>query len=942
MHSRFGSGGAHAPAVRRLPLGAIRIPVPATTRLTASPHARWLSLARGAGLFGAAIGVAVLAGWVLNVDELKSLAPGLIAMKANTALGFVLAGAALWSKSHEVGRSAVVRRRIGSAFGGAGALIGLLTLAEYATGRGLGIDELLFREPAGAIGTLAPGRMAPASAVCLLLVGVALMLDVRRERQGRLAELLAVAAAVPALASGLAYLYGASNLYGLGRDTQMAVHTVVVFLVLSAGLLCLQPERGPVGLLRRDDPGGMIARRLFPAALVLPVAVGLLKVTGDRAGLWEPRFGVVLVALTHVVLYSTLATWAAWSLSRATAVRNRAEAALRESEGRFQALFEQSPAIKLLVDSVTGEIVDANVAAADFYGYPAEQLRTMSITQIDTLPAAEVHAGLARALADGSARLRSRDRLASGDVRDVDVFTAPVEIGGRRLREEIVHDVTEQTRAEQALSESHSLNEALLETIPFGIDIVDAHGRLLFMNGAMKETVGRTALGEQCWDVYKDDRRQCADCPLIEPIRVGETRIIESTGVLGGRIFEIGHTGMVYRGEPALLEIFHDVTDRKLLEERVHLSQKMEAVGQLAGGVAHDFNNLLTVINGAAELALGRAGDDAKLHHELEQIMSAGGRAEELIQQLLAFGRRQMLQPRVVDLNAVVGDTEKLLRRLLGEDIRMISSLATDLGRVRADPGQIGQVLMNLAVNARDAMPGGGSLTLETSNVELDESTARTLIEVEPGPYVVLTVGDTGRGMDDATKARAFEPFFTTKPFGEGAGLGLATVYGIVQQLGGAISVHSEPEEGTTFKLYFPMIGDAVTETPSRPPPASRTGSEHILLVEDEEIVRDLIVEMLEQQSYRVTAAGDPATALELSGNDYDLLLTDVIMPTMNGRELVDRLAVDHPDLKTIYMSGYTSTAILGQGLLESEIDFLQKPFSLAQLADKVRDVLDR
>ena len=380
-------------------------------------------------------------------------------------------------------------------------------------------------------------------------------------------------------------------------------------------------------------------------------------------------------------------------------------------------------------------------------------------------------------------------------------------------------------------------------------------------------------------------------------------------------------------------------------EEQLRQSQKMEAIGQLAGGVAHDFNNLLTAICGHSELSLKRLTPEDPLHRHLEQIKKSGERAAALTRQLLAFSRKQILQPKIIDLNQIVVDMNKMLQRLIGEDVDLMMGLAADLGKVKADPNQIEQILLNLSINARDAMPKGGRLTIETSNVHLSEEYSHDHVSVRPGQYVMLAVSDNGCGMDAETQGHIFEPFFTTKEVGKGTGLGLATVYGIVQQSEGTIWLYSEVGQGTAFKIYLPCAEVSVKEVEVEADDfESLQGTETVLLVEDEAVVREMATEILRDSGYHVLEAKHGPEAIILARQHsgvIDLMLTDVVMPQMSGRELAEQLSPSRRDMKVLYMSGYTDDAIVHHGVLDEGTAFIGKPFTPSALARKVREILD-
>ncbi len=507
--------------------------------------------------------------------------------------------------------------------------------------------------------------------------------------------------------------------------------------------------------------------------------------------------------------------------------------------------------------------------------------------------------------------------------------------------------------AQEGLRRSELNFRSLVTNAPYGICRCDASGKMLDANPALLSMLGYSAAseiaGQHLGGLYADGQRWFDLADYLRSAShfnglIAEWKKKDGTTTVvrvSGRSVSDGDDNTVF-------ELFaEDVTERRTLEQQLRQSQKMEAVGRLAGGIAHDFNNLLMVISGYSEFLLDRLGPDPEMRNPAQEIASAAGRASTLTRQLLAFSRKQMLAPRILDLNGIVTENLKMLNRMIGEDIDLVMMPGASLGSVRADAGQIEQVIMNLAVNARDAMPAGGKLTIETSNVTLDEEYARVHAPLQAGEYVMLAISDTGMGMDMETQSHIFEPFFTTKGT-KGTGLGLSTVYGIIKQSGGYIWVFSEVRRGTTFKIYLPRVASAgenvtpiaVAEKAHRTEP----GTETILVVEDEANLRYLARLFLEKQGYKVIEAADGAVAMQIAvahEGTIHLLLTDVIMPGMNGRELAQRISEIRPNVKILYMSGYTENVIGTNGMLDAGVRLLQKPFNLRDLKDKVREVLD-
>ncbi len=640
----------------------------------------------------------------------------------------------------------------------------------------------------------------------------------------------------------------------------------------------------------------------------------------------------------------------------------RAEAALQENARLHQAVLRALTAQIAVLDA-SGTIIavnDAWMQSAREHGDPLLQATGVGVnyleicrraaTRFNDPEAAVVLAGL-QAIFDGHESHFALEYSCQTptEMRWFLMQATPMASHGGVV---IAHEnITAVWQAEEALRESEERYRLIAEHTGDLISLRDQAGRFVYVNPSYHQVLGYNLselIGRAAVDLVHPDDRLALQAALRDLTRVGTARVIQRQQHADGswRWIDEQVTAMVQQGANYSVGMGRDITERRRLEAQFLQAQKMESVGQLAGGVAHDFNNLLTAINGYAELALAQLPVDAEIAGDLEEIIKAAARAATLTRQLLAFARKQVIEPQVLNLNVLLAEIEKLLRRLIGADIDLVTRLAPDLGQIKADPGQIEQVLVNLAVNARDAMPDGGKLTIETSNILLDHAFAQQHVGVTPGPYVFIAVSDTGIGMDAQTQQRAFEPFFTTKDLGHGTGLGLATCYGIVKQHGGHIWVYSEPQRGTTFTIYLPRI--AASAEPQPPPLAVGNlprGGETVLLAEDDPAVRALAARVLREQGYTLLEAADGEAALRLAyahtGAPIHLLLTDLVMPHMNGKALRQQLNLQWPDMKTLFISGYADDAIVQHGWLEQSMAFLHKPFSPTALARKVREVLD-
>ncbi len=635
-------------------------------------------------------------------------------------------------------------------------------------------------------------------------------------------------------------LLGVSGLFFGTIPTVIAMAMTAVYRLHQGGTVAVVGvlgilASGGIGIAWRRVRKGPLARvdwrELYGLGIVVHVAMLLIMLLLP----WETALDVLArISLPVLVIYP-VATVLLGLLLVDRLEREETLRALTVSEERYRTLFENQHAVMFIVDPEDLSVVDANPAAARFYGWSRDELRSMTVADLNTLSVPEIRAEIDRARHHERPYFLFRHRLADGSIRDVQVFSGPVEIGGRQLLYSIVHDISEQRKAEE---------------------------------------------------------------------------------------------------------------ERERLQSQLIQAQKMESVGRLAGGVAHDFNNMLAVILGRTELALDVLGPDTEVRTELEEVRTAATRSADLTRQLLAFAREQVVAPKVIDLNETVARTLKMLERLIGEDMDLAWHPGRGLWPVKVDPVQIDQILANLMVNARDAISGVGLITIRTANVPVTADDAVVVSDAEPGDYVLLEVSDDGHGIPEEVRERIFDPFFTTKGPGQGTGLGLATVYGIVRQNGGFIGLSSEPGRGTSFRIHLPRAsGDVFTraEAPGTGP-GQAGGSATILVVEDQPAVLELAATILRRNGYTVLEAETPADALDLAArhaSPIHLLLTDVVMPDMNGVQLAEQLETIHPGIAVLFMSGYTADVIAHRGVLKEGIEFLEKPFSVTQLAGKVREVLD-
>ena len=637
------------------------------------------------------------------------------------------------------------------------------------------------------------------------------------------------------------------------------------------------------------------------------------------------------------------------TLEEEIADRKRVEAELKESEERYRSLFTNNHSVMLLIDPESADIIDANPAASSFYGWTRQELVNKKITDINTLPVDQIFEQIRLARTRQRRNFQFRHRLASGQIRDVDVYSGSIKVHGRELLCSIVHDITSRKRAEEALRESEEKYRFVLEANPDPIVVYDMQGRVTYFNPAFRQVFGWTLeerLGRKM-DLFVPEENWSETKTMIDKVKAGESFSgVESKRYdKAGKIIDVSISGAIYRdrtGRPAGSIInLRNISEQKHLESQLSHSQKMEAIGTLAGGIAHDFNNLLMGIQGRTSLIMSDHDTSHPNFEHLKGIETYVKSAADLTAQLLAFARGGKYEVKPTELNKLILNSAEMFGRTKKE-IVIHKKLQQDLWVVEIDRSQIEQVLLNMYVNAWQSMPAGGELYLETANVILDQNYVKPYF-IEPGKYIKISITDTGIGMDKATQERIFDPFFTTKEMGRGTGLGLASSYGIIKNHGGYIDVYSEKGKGSTFIICLPASEKKVV-TDSKFTNDVSKGTETILLVDDEEMIVEVGKELLKKIGYKVLIARSGETALQLyesNKDEIDMVILDMIMPEMGGGDTYDRLKAINPDIKVLLSSGYSINGQAAEILERGCNGFIQKPFNLANLSIKIRQILD-
>ena len=789
-----------------------------------------------AALAAVVIGASVLSGWLFEVEFLKRIAPGLVAMNPASAVAFILAGAslALFLRSpHGKDRKSLALIFTARLCALVVALIGLAKLVGVLSGWDFGVDQWLFASKLPD-GLQFQNRMASNTALNFLLLGSALLLvDVKNRSVRFCVEFSVVVVGFGSLLAILGHVYNVQSFYRLGDSIPMALNTVITFSMLSVAFLLSHTDGGLLAVFAGDSGGGTMARRLLPAAILVPAVLGWLSLQSEKAGIYPGESGEAAEAVGNILIFTLLVCWSAKGLFNADLERKKVEETLRESEEKFRQLAESVTDVFWMTSPDMQKTYYVSPAYEQIWGHSAESAYANPYQWAEAILPEERERVFNTFLGLGADRasvsVEFRISRPDGTVRWI--FSRGFQV--RDAADKVIRvtgissDITERKQAEEELNGKTALLEAQVNSSLDGILVIDQQGNMSLQNRRFVDLLKipphiaaeKTDENRLQWvtDMTKDPERFAEKIRYlyVHPAETSRDEVELKNGTVLDRYSSpvIGKDGRYY----GRIWTFRDITERKQLEAQLLQSQKMETVGRLAGGVAHEFNSILTAIIGQSELLLGDLPAGSSMAKSATEISKAAGRAATLTRQLLAYGRKQLLQPETLDLNQVLASMEGMFHHLMGGDVDTQIVPALDLQTVKADAGQIEQVIINMAINARDAMPNGGKLTLETANVSFDQESVSRYPELKPGDYVMVAITDTGTGMSEEVKARVFEPFFTTKGIGQGTGLGLSTCYGIIKQSGGHISVYSELGRGTTFKIYLPQV-ETQAKTPIQLP----------------------------------------------------------------------------------------------------------------------------
>ena len=921
------------------------------------------NLSRIAACVGIVVGASTLVGWIGDLTFLKSVFSGGAPMKPNTALCFMLTSIALllscgdsnWSEQRTN-----LMCRIARAAALIAALIGALTLVEEATGISFGIDNLLFPDALATTYKARGGRMTIAAALGFLSLGSALLLvDVELFRKHRPSQYLAIITTSIGAIALLGYIYGVHALYQFYAYSSMALHTASCFVMLGVGVLACRPESGIVSIITSERVGGLMARRMLPAAVFLPLIIGWLRLKGEQAGLYDTAFGLALFAASNIIVFTILVWVSAQSLNRIDRDRSNAEVALRNSERQFRALIEHGADVIALVNARL-EVTYVSPAILEVEGYRAEELLGRPAMQNDHPEDLEITSGLFRSAMERPgepARAQWRRRHKRGIWLWLDgVATSLLDDPAVGAIVTNYRDITNLKIGAEALRESEQRFSKAFLSSPAAMAFVrlrdhcfvSVNESWLRITGFTRDdVVGRTPveIGLMTPEEIADMVARLEGAGAIQDndaalrTRAGEVR----SGVLSAQI-------VMLQSEPIVMTVFMDLTERNLAEEarqrlevQLRQSQKMEAMGTLASGIAHDFNNILTAIVGNATMMREDLPPDHPMQEDVSEIYRAGVRATDLVRRILAFSRQQEPKLECISVAHVAEEVCELLRATLPSAIRIQCSMPSELPFVMGDPTQIHQVLLNLGTNAAHAIadkPGEIVLTGESVFVSADEVETLRLPE---GQYVRITCRDNGSGMEREVVQRIFDPFFTTKPLGKGTGLGLSVVHGIMQNHNGTVVVYSEVGKGTAFHLYFPaMLADSPQAERQHVQPPSGSG-ERILYVDDEDAIISLVQRILGRLNYVVDGYNDPLEALEVFRSDpqaYDAVITDLSMPGMSGFEFAREVRELNPGTPVLLTSGYISQDDIGTAKSIGIRELVLKPNSMEDLGHALHQSL--